>query len=252
MTTTSLRNVVAASFKANLKAAIVMNACVAALLALYFSIYSVEAAFSSLGEYKATNGYLFSFISTGIFGGLLPLAIEIKQKRPIGGFDYEKCSQTHLVIHAIWFFLFWGLVGVIIDAMYRGQALLFGDNNEPATIIKKVLVDQFLYNPLFANPFIAIAYAWEKQNFKKEETIAAIRDRELWSVTYPSMLISVWMIWIPAVTGVYMLPSDVQIPIFNVVLVFNCCVLNAITKRAEKNHDDVQVDDDDDDNDTTL
>ena len=43
------------------------------------------------------------------------------------------------------------------------------------------------------------------------------------------------MIWIPAVTVVYSLPGDLQIPLFNIVLVFNCIILNAIhTTNKEK------------------
>jgi hypothetical protein len=44
-----------------------------------------------------------------------------------------------------------------------------------------------------------------------------------------TVLFSTWVVWIPAVSIVYSLPSALQLPIFNLVLCFWCLLLTFVT-----------------------
>ena len=228
MPPTNLQTTVKDAFRENLHPALVMNIFVATVIISFYNITPVNSLFNSVGEIKANAGYSFSSLSTAFFGGFLPTMIAHIRNPP----DWTPLKSS---IHLLFFVLWWGYEGVQIDALYRLQSHIFGSKNDFSTLLTKVVVDQFLYNPIIANPTIAIAYEWEKANFNFAKTKQKVFERELWVVTYPSMLISVWMIWIPAVTVVYSLPGDLQIPLFNIVLVFNCIILNAIhTTNKEK------------------
>jgi hypothetical protein len=48
----------------------------------------------------------------------------------------------------------------------------------------------------------------------------------------PSVLCSTWLVWVPAVSLIYSLPSTLQIPLFNLVLCFFVLILTFISKSA--------------------
>ena len=53
--------------------------------------------------------------------------------------------------------------------------------------------------------------------------------RHFWLWRVPENLVSGWMVWIPAVSMIYILPASLQIPLFNIVLCFWSLVLTLIT-----------------------
>jgi hypothetical protein len=57
------------------------------------------------------------------------------------------------------------LKGIEVDAFYRLQAIMFGSDSSPGTIIPKVLVDQFVYNPFYGVFSVIIPYTWKDCNF---------------------------------------------------------------------------------------
>ena len=82
---------------------------------------------------------------------------------------------------------------------------------------KKVLVDQFLYNPLFAAPVTAWLYDWKNRGYATDGigkffTAAYYRDHVL------PTLFATWGVWIPVVSILYSLPSLLQIPLFGLAL----------------------------------
>lgn len=48
----------------------------------------------------------------------------------------------------------------------------------------------------------------------------------------PSVLCSTWMVWVPAVSLIYSLPSTLQIPLFNLVLCFFVLILSFIVTKG--------------------
>lgn len=158
--------------------------------------------------WKLRFGYLFSAVSTAVFGGLLPLLFRLI---PL---ETRKDPQWRFLP----FFLgYWALRGVEVDALYRFQAWMFGDTATPWVVVVKVVIDQFVYCPLWAVPIMIIAYMWKDSGFR----FAELR-RRLGGEWFPSrclpLLLASWGVWIPTVAVIYTLPLALQLPLQNLVL----------------------------------
>jgi hypothetical protein len=69
-----------AAMKKNLVPGIALQCVALLIIIVYFSSSSAQAGFNQLADFKASTGYLFSGISTMIFGGLLPMLIAYLKK----------------------------------------------------------------------------------------------------------------------------------------------------------------------------
>lgn len=218
-----------ASARENALPGIILWIVAAAIVAGYFLYPPVTAALERLGRIKAAGGFLYSAIATGIFGGLIPFAwrLFVNRGSPRDP-DAAPAWQAGLFLC-----LFWTWKGVEIDLFYRAQALVFGSGATPGTIIPKVLVDQFVYNPLWAGWTQVLAYWWVEQRFRA----SALTDRALWGTMgsrVVTILISTWGVWIPMVSIIYAMPGNLQIPLFNIALCFWSLMLASLTKEKKR------------------
>lgn len=200
-----------------------------ALVAGYWLLEPVHRFLSALGSFKAESGYWYSAVATGIFGGLIPFLWRLARGRKRG----VRLWNVPAWSAGLFLTLFWAYKGVEIDFFYRLQATVFGNGSGPSTIIPKVLVDQFLYNPLWAGLIQLLAYWWLEQAFRP----AALTDRALWGSIGPrlvTVLISTWGVWIPMVCIIYSMPAELQVPLFNIALCFWSLMLASITAEKKK------------------
>jgi hypothetical protein len=182
---------------------------------------AAHALVQSVGVWKVRYGLVFSATTTAFFGGVVPFLFLLATRR---------IGRQRWRAELVFFVLFWAYKGVEVDLLYRLQAHLFGNVATPGTIARKVLVDQFVYNPIVAAPVSALAFLWKESSFSWQ----AMRARlgfEFMTFTVPVTLMSTWAVWIPAVTIIYCLPAPLQIPLFNLVLCFWVLVLSFISKR---------------------
>ena len=136
--------------------------------------------------------------------------------------------------HLVFFALFWAWKGVEIDFLYRSLAALFGNDPTPAVIARKVIVDQFGYNLLYAAPVGSLVFAWKDTGFHWAPVAADVRaGRWYYRRAFP-VLLAVWALWIPVVCCVYALPPALQMPLFNVVLCFWSLLFATITARQNR------------------
>ncbi len=178
---------------------------------------------AQLALLKNSSGLVYSFFSTALFGGLIPWLVLFAGRPAV----YPGKLKT-----LIFYLLFWGVKGMEIDLFYRLQSLLFGSGNDLAIIVKKVVVDQFIYNPLWAVPSQVIAYQFLAKGF----SISALHNynwREFFTRKVPLTTISTWVVWIPMVSIVYCLPPDLQIPLFNLVLCFWVLMVAVLSKEKD-------------------
>jgi len=181
------------------------------LLVLYFSSSSVKSAFESIGELKDQGGYLFSAISTSLFAALLPFMVIMWRKT--GRYD------SNPVGYLIFLLIFWALKGMEVDFLYRMQVKMFGDGTDAATIAKKVVFDQFVYGPLWAVWSVAIPYRWADEGFSIPKLLKVL-NWDFFLEEGPVLQVSAWVVWIPIVSVVYCLPAALQIPMFNLAILF--------------------------------
>lgn len=219
---TSIRQSIAAALKQNLKPGLVLQAFALFLLLLYFFVPAAKPAFTLLGELKQAYGFGYSFVATALFGGLIPFLYLWLSKR------LE--SHRNLAGLLVFYVVFWGLKGMEVDLFYRFQADWFGNGGDLQTIITKMAVDQFLYSALWAAPSITIVYLWMESGWEISRWRAAM-DKQFFCVKIPTVILSNWLVWIPAVCVVYAMPAELQIPLFNLVLCFWVLLLAVLNKR---------------------
>lgn len=108
-------------------------------------------------------------------------------------------------------------MGLVVDFLYRQQAMWFGEDATFDVVWKKVLVDQFLSNPLLAAPLTAWLYDWKNSGYRLQG-IGRLFTVGYYQETVLATLFAAWGVWIPIVTMLYSLPSLLQIPLFGLAL----------------------------------
>ncbi len=194
-----------------------------AIIAGYYLVPAFHEVLEQVAEWKARWGFLFSAISTGLFGGLIPSLIQmlVQRKQPV--------DQPQ---HALSNTLFWAVKGIEIDALYRFQAMLFGDSAQWQTIAIKTFVDQFLYVPAFGLVNVILFYLWRDCRYD-----CGVLRRKLGRHWYRErvlpVLIANWFIWIPAVVLIYCFPLALQLPVQNLILCFWILMLTFLTRKPD-------------------
>lgn len=193
-------------------------------LTLVGSYYFLDASrpwFELVINLKNNYGFLYSAVSTAVFGGLVPYLF----MRLLGIGEFGNNWN-----HGILFISYWGLRGVDVDAFYRFQSWLFGVDNTWQTIVQKVLFDQFVYCVIWATPITALFYEWKEAGYT-----LSFRNSPGWIIRLKDkiiiFLVSTWMVWIPATAIVYSLPSSLQIPLFNLTLCFFVLLVSVFSKK---------------------
>jgi len=181
---------------------------------------SAHAVFQSVGMWKSRYGLAFSATTTAFFGGVVPFLFLLVSGR---------IRRDRLVAELTFYMLFLAYKGVEVDLFYRLQSHLFGDHAAPGTILRKVLVDQFVYNPIWVAPTSALAFLWKESSFSWKVMKSRL-GFDFMTFSVPVTLMSTWAVWIPAVAIIYCLPAPLQIPLFNLVLCFWVLVLSFISK----------------------
>ena len=127
---------------------------------------------------------------------------------------------------------FWGLIGMQVDLFYRLQYNLFGPSDSGGVIVKKVLVDAFIYCPLLAIPQVVCIFLWRDHGF----TFAGFRGHApipFYALKIFPVLMANWMVWIPLICIIYALPTALGIPFFIVAQSFWVMVLTTLSQREK-------------------
>jgi hypothetical protein len=198
------------AIKTNLIPGIILQIFALMLVCSYYYIPAVNQFCQQIADTKTKFGYLFSGVSTAVFGGLIPYLYLLKTK---------KISQKAIIAQGVFYLLFWFYKGIEVDALYRFQAWIFGTEIDAKTIIKKVLFDQLVYNFIYAAACMTLLYHWKDNDFSFHKFKKGL-NRELFTLTIPAVLVSTWIVWFPATAIIYSLPAALQVPLFNIVLCF--------------------------------
>lgn len=221
MNVRSLSTIFRDAFRRNRVPALVLQGFAALLLALYFLVPMVRPVFDILSAAKLQYGYLFSGVAGMIFGGLIPWAVIGYRKR---------IPEGQVFRQFLFYILFFSGQSMIVDALYRQQAIWFGDAVDPKTLLLKVLVDQLPFNLLWSTPVSLFFFTWKDNRFSLADTLRDLRISG--GRRYISIQLGAWMIWVPAVAMIYSLPLPLQIPFFNLVLCFFTLVLTFVTRET--------------------
>jgi hypothetical protein len=213
---------IAAAARANLMPGLLLQAAALLLVLAYYFWPPARAAFEVVAAFKLRVGWIYSFVAMAFFAGILPVLLQRLQR----GAAHE--SFRVLPFYAI----FWAILGVVIDAFYNFQAVLFGQGTDVLTVVYKVAVDMLIFSPFFAMPLVMWSFAWKDNGFDFDRTRRNVGHDWYRKRVWP-MLLAAWIVWIPAVALVYALPLALQFPIQNIVECLWVLILLFLTKSNE-------------------
>ena len=195
-------------------------------IAAYLLHDGTQAFLARVGGIKQEIGYSFAFVSYMLSGALLPELMRIVFFQG-GKLRWENLRNFSLTGPFI------GLMGVTVDFFYRCQNEWFGVGNNWATIVIKVLVDQLLYSPFFANLLCTLFFTLRDGRFKRE-VFASIFTLEFITGKVLPVQIAGWAFWVPAVACIYFMPPQLQIPFAVLVQTFWVLMVTTITERQAR------------------
>lgn len=209
--------------RANLIPGLIIQSLMLAVVLAYYLHAPTRTWLNALAAWKARLGYLFSVPLAMFAGAVLPelLRVLVFQRGTVRRENFKT------LLFAL---IFWGFMGACVDMLYRMQAVWFGSAPTFAVVFKKVLVDQFLYNPFWAAPVSVWAYEWKNRGYatnglREFFTPGFYRDQII------PVLIATWGVWIPVIALIYSLPSLLQIPLFCLALSFWVLILTFISSK---------------------
>ncbi|WFB37271.1 Mpv17/PMP22 family protein [Kiritimatiellota bacterium B12222] len=212
----SIHNLLKAAFYQNRFPAVILQLFAAGILCCYFLVPALTPLFEGIGQLKKEGGILFSVLSTACFGGLIPWIVLVYRGRIPPGKRLENLC---------FYLAFWSLQGFIVDRLYTYQTIWFGSEPTLRVLLSKMLVDQIPYNLLWATPNCVFFFAWKNASYDWRKLNGAELKRK-----YVTVQVSAWIVWVPAVTMVYALPPNLQVPLFNLVLCFYSLVLVFVSR----------------------
>ncbi len=196
--------------RANLVPGLLVQGIMIALVLGYYLAPATREWLDHLAVLKERWGYAYSAFSAIIAGAVVPEVLRIlvfQRGRPcrrnLGNFLFAAC--------------YWGLSGMQVDLFYRLQGVWFGGEPDFPVVLKKVLVDQFLYCPLIAAPQAAFLYDWKQRGFARRY-LRGFFTVDFYRSSVVPTLFATWGVWIPIVAALYSLPSLLQIPLFSLAL----------------------------------
>ncbi len=222
-TSTALWRVSTAGFRANLIPGIVLWLIGLGVVLTYYLVDSSRTFFDLVMQTKQEYGYWYSFVATGFFGGLIPFLYL---------WGTGKIPRGMVFSYGAFFLLYWAARGTEVDAFYRLQSLLFGNELDWTTIATKVFVDQFVYCILWAAPVTAVFYGWKDYGFSWALFIQRT-TKQSFLFEVARLLLSTWLVWIPATAIIYSLPPALQVPLFSLTLCFFVLLVSVFSKDEE-------------------
>jgi hypothetical protein len=131
--------------KANAVPGFILQAAMLAVLIAYYLSPGFADLLDRLARYKTEHGLAFVVVSAVLAGALLPEIFVIV--------FFQRCRPRAENLRNLAFTVpTWGIDGILVDLMYRLNAVWFGDVTTVWVVTAKILVDQLGYNPFFAAP----------------------------------------------------------------------------------------------------
>jgi hypothetical protein len=210
------------SARANLVPGLALQAFALAVVLGYYFHSPTRAWLTWLADLRNETGMIFGIVSTGLFGGLIPLL-------------YLKATPATRS-HVTWregfaLIALWSYKGIEIGLWYAFLAWSIGDAADMRTIVLKSLLDQLVYCPVWAVPTTAMFYLWCKNSFNMRIVADDLRAPHWYIRRVLPLLCANLGVWLPLVCIIYALPTPLQLPLQNIVLCFFTLMLAHMSHR---------------------
>ncbi|MBC2601262.1 hypothetical protein [Puniceicoccus vermicola] len=186
-------------------AILIIQGLALAVVCSYYWIEGSAALLDKVAYFKTEGGLLFAAVTTVVSGGILPELLK-RRFRPAGSDNPTAGELLHQ-------FTMWAIIGLIVDRFYWFQAQIFGNGNDPATLLLKVVCDQLLFTPAFVLPFIVSWFILYEHRSNLREGLRALTFTNIRTRILPIWATSLCF-WPLMLLIVYSLPSKLQFPLF--------------------------------------
>lgn len=214
------------SARANIVPGLALQAVALTLVLAYYWHAPTRELLGRLVNLREHTGYLFGMVSTGLAGGVVPVLYLWSRRATRGRYD----GWQALALIALWAYK-----GLEIEFLYRKMALVIGAHPSVLVVIAKMIIDQFVYCPLFAVPVTVLAYEWVDSHFNNTEVKADFRAGGWYRRRVLRVMIPNAVVWVPSVAIIYSLPTPLQLPLQNLVLCFYTLLLSHLVQRKLEN-----------------
>jgi len=196
--------------RANVVPGLIVQALMLTVLLAYYFYPPTRSLLDQLAGVKSRWGFGYTAVSAMVAGALIPELLRI--------LVFQRATVKRDNFSNLLFALpFWCFMGVVVDFFYRCQAGWFGAEAALAVVVKKVIVDQFLYTPLFSAPITTWLYDWKNRGYRLRGLGGFFSATYYREAILPT-LFATWGVWIPVVSILYSLPSQLQVPLFGLAL----------------------------------
>jgi hypothetical protein len=209
--------------KANAVPAFILQGAMLVVLISYYSSAVCAELLDRLAHYKEQHGLSFVVLAAILAGAIVPelfVIVFFQRGRP----------RTQNLRNLAFTIPTWGIDGILVDLMYRLNAVWFGDVVTVSVVIAKILVDQLGYNPFFAAPAEVLVYEWKNEGFSWRSVRRALTWEHYKDKIVPTLL-ATWAVWAPLMAIIYSLPYPLQFPLFSIALTFWVLLLTYMTNR---------------------
>jgi hypothetical protein len=212
--------------RANLIPALIIQLAIISIVLAYYFWQPMRDWLTRLAEVKRESGYLFSFVSGMLAGGLLPelLTVSVFQRWRI-----RRDNLNNLIFGAC----FWGVMAMVVDTIYRMQAWMFGPQVDFATVLSKTLVDQFLISPFIMFPLTVVVLEWKHRGYRFAGPSRVFSLRFYKKKILPT-IVSGLGFWLPVVILIYCLPPLLQLPLFTLALTLWVMIITWISHSQKE------------------
>ncbi len=209
--------------RANAMPAFILQGAMLVILIAYYLSPACADFLNRLAHYKEQHGLVFVVIAAILAGAILPELFVI-------AFFQRGRTRPQNLRNLAFTIPTWAVDGILVDLMYRWNAIWFGDVVTVPVVAAKILVDQLGYNPFIAAPCEVLVYEWKNEGFswrsvQRTLTWDHYRDRIV-----PTLL-ATWAVWAPLMAIIYSLPFPLQFPLFSIALTFWVLILTYMTNR---------------------
>lgn len=208
--------------RANFVPGLFLWAIAALVLAGYYWHAPTHALLEQLTALRARTGLLVPIVGTALCGGVIPFLY--LKFHPASRAEYTWLSGA--------FFLgFWAYKGIEANYWYVFVAWLFGDASGAHIVVLKMLLDQLIYSPFYAVPLTVLCFSWHQAGFRFAPLLRNLRAGGWYRREILPSLIANFGLWVPIISIVYCLPLPLQLPLFDLVLVFYMLLMAHIMRR---------------------
>jgi hypothetical protein len=180
-----------------------------ALVVAYRASPSLRDVCAVIAAWKAAGGLPLAAATAAFAGGVLPELAKLVAQRG----DSALRGRAGEIAFNVAFFAF---NGVVVDRLYRLEALLFGTGTGATTVAAKVAFDQFVFTPPWLLLITAL-YLFRARGFSWAATRPALVPGFFRARVLP-LLLPDWLFWIPMVSIVYAFPLPLQFLLFVLAL----------------------------------